>query len=1320
MTAMHVTRADVHESPPDLTLWLVSSAARLSLSKSREDLLARTSEAVQKLGLPVLELTSSEESPQESNPNGSIVHAVVAPGGCRLAVGLEDGQIDGSMQAAIVELLKIVDGMLDRYPETSALSETQSVNEELDELEQVLGHADDKASSLQRLLNVAARTFDPDVAVIIRDEPLSILHVQRRHPEVASPGARDWLRQVAASMLERMPGNESGVFCDSFTDEDNDKTHVYCVRLSDDESATLVLMLMYMGKDAGRVVDRAAIGALGKRVRASQQLQTAVGGGDINHNYLHALNEATLAAASTHNLNELYEAVRAALSTVLPTDATLIATIPEGSDEAICVYRSEGDNSYFEPAPLSTAFQTGMKLGRPFIVDEIPGHLNAPGYRFGDPTRRVQSLAGAPLVANERVTGLIVAQSYEKAAFRIEHADLLLDIGRSIAVAVERAQLIDRLKTRSVREAAMRSLTQKLTTSLHIPDLLNHVVSEMSAVMENVLVAAVHVDESVIPTARYAAARGPEPLMRALGILPVGDLVPDGAADHAIASCQSRDGVVDERAIIVLPLHDDSTCIGTLIFARESRVPFSEGDRSTFAILEGIVASALRNALLYRDRERDESDLVEVSRISRLVASSLDTSNILKEILASLPALFHSEGCSVRIVDGQELVPLAVHGDIVHSFADRIPIATSLAGTIVRDKKLLAVEDLHSHPATGRHARRTGVKVRGWLAVPMIDEDGEVFAILSIHSDYPRRWTERDKVLLQTLAESTTIAIQNAWRFSRTRDILLASVESLANAVDAKDPTTLNHSRNVSTYARTIAEAMELPAQQVENIALAGLLHDIGKIGIPDRILQKPDVLDIQEWSHMKTHPVIGEQILSGNVHLMPVLPIVRHHHERWDGMGYPDNLHGKDIPLGAAIVALADAVDTMASERPYRKAMPWHFVRQVIKEEAGRQFDPDVVRRFIALVDAGRVRPLGNISDARTLSLAGAQPPTMSLDARALMIFHGVAREIRALTDLETFIANVTVVIRGVMELSDIQIFLVDEESGEIYYRPTSGDRERGFAATRRAIGEGVVGWVVQHAEPLLVSDVRQDERFIYGSVTDVRSELAVPLIVDDMVIGAINVESSVVSAFSEGDVRLLTATAANLAQTIQIARLHDQFKQLATTDALTGLANHRAFYVRLEEELRHAQATGGLITVAIMDLDNLKIINDTYGHLAGDEMLRAMAGGLREICRRSDYVARYGGDEFAFVLADTDREGAERAVNNLIAGLAQRTANIDGRNIPLSTGAWGMATYPEDGVRPAELVRVADQRMYANKRFSKSMRQSIEIPAGAVGTHV
>lgn len=1308
----------IQDTELNLALWILSSSARLSSASSRQDVLDQTAAAFRELGLPTAKVWCGPEPAPEYDSQGVIVSAGHDDADrVHAAFGIDEDLLGFTVHGAIDELLTFASAMLRRYSGDDAQGPTQHIDEALHELSSLLAHADDRSTLLHGVLNIAVETFQPFAAAIVRDDPLYVLHTHNNQALDLHAGPDGSMRGVAEALLPDLLESERAVMQQRVSGQNGNDITAWCLQLSRAESGALALVLCYRVDQPMPVnAPSDALARFSHVLTQSQKFQSITSDHYSNQNHLRALNEATLAASSTHDLHQLYDAIRAALVTVMPTDAMLIAITPEGSDKAICVYRNEGDQSYFDHAPLSQPFQVAMQLGRPFMVEEIPEHLTGPDgqYRFGDQTRRVKSLAGAPLIANNRTTGLIVAQSYQIAAYRVEHADLLLDIGRSIAVALERAQLVDRLRTRSLHEAAMRNLTQKLATTLDVPTLLDLVVAEVAAVLEDTLVVAAHVESLVIPARRTVASEGPDSLRRELGVSNDGVITPNGIVDQLIGSCESQSTVADGRALFVVPLQDEGGCIGTLIFARHSRIPFTADEQSTFAILEGIVGSALRNALLYRARASDESDLLEVERISRLVASSLETGTILSEILASLPALFQSEGCSVRIVDGNHLVPLAVHGEIVHSFADRVPIDTSLAGTIVRDKRMLAVEDLHSHPAAGRHARRTGVKVRGWLACPMIDSRGDVFGILSIHSDYPRHWTERDKVLLQTLAESTTVAIQNAWRFSRTRDTLLASVESLANAVDAKDPTTLNHSRNVSAYARRVAEAMGLSHHDVDNIALAGLLHDIGKIGIPDRILQKPDVLNVTEWERMKTHPVIGEQILSGHLHLKPVLPLIRHHHERWDGMGYPDRLAGSEIPLGAAIVALADAVDTMASERPYRKALSWDFVRQVVQEETGKQFHPEVATTLLSLLDNGEIQTLGDKRDARIPLRAGVRDSGMSLDARGLMIFHGVAREIRALTNLETFIANVTDVIRDVMETANIQIFLVDDNAQEFYYRPTEGDRLRGFREARRRIGSGVVGWVIQHGTPLLVPDVSADDRFIFASVSDVRSEVAVPLIVDDAVIGAINAESSIVAAFSDADVRLLTATAAHLAQTIQVARLHDQFKQLATTDALTGLANHRAFYDRLDEEIRHASITGGLLTVAIMDVDKLKYINDTYGHLAGDEMLRALASVLRERCRRSDHVARYGGDEFAFILTDTDLRGAERAIAHLIEGLAQRTIFIDGEEIPLSTGAWGISSYPEDGVRPAELVRVADQRMYSNKTFARAFQQDADLATG------
>lgn len=1024
-----------------------------------------------------------------------------------------------------------------------------------------------------------------------------------------------------------------------------------------------------------------------------------------DHRMLNALNDVTLAANSGHTPQQVYLALRDAIARHVRSDVLMLIARPDGTDRLLTVFRAEEENAWFDHTAVSQSFMAGVKLGRPFIVDDIPPQLSAAQHRFGNLDKPVKSLAGAPILIDDEVAGLVVVQSYDRASYRVEDTDLLAEIGKSIARPLERSHLIDRLRKRSERESALRSLTGKLSATVDAQMVLQTTVTEIAGILDGVLVLATGHDTAFGLSRHFLAVSGPHDLRTDIGLTADDTLILGGLASSAIEAEQPRSEVVDGIAIAIVPLHDGQDVIGSILTARRSPVPFSADEWSIFDILAGIVVGALRNTFTYRDRSRNDEDLLEVSRISRLVASSLDPDAVLREIIATMPGLFHSEGCSVRIVDGDALVPLAEYGEIVRTFSERIPIATSLAGTIVRDKHMLAVNDLHHHPATGYHARKNGIKVRGWMAAPMLDANNEVVGILSVHSDYPRRWTERDKALLQTVVKSTTIAIQNAWRFSRTRDTLLASVESLANAVDAKDPTTLYHSRSVSTYARKIAEAMGMPPADVETVTLAGLLHDVGKIGIPDRILQKPDVLDDNEWEQMKTHPVIGEQILAGNSHLSPVLPMVRHHHERWDGHGYPDELTGADIPVGATIVALADAIDTMASKRPYRKALSWAHIIRVIQAESGKQFNPDAVDGFLRLVASGELPTPVSIESLKPARM-GVQSQGLSLDARALMIFHGVAREIRALTDLDTFISNIAGVIASVMEVSDIRVYLADEQSDDMVFL-SAGKEPRGrLTGPRRNNGHGALEWVVEHRQPLLIADTRSDTRSRMAFRAGIRSMLAVPLVVDDTAIGALNVESDRVSAFGESDVRLLTATAAQIAQTVEVARLHNRFKQLASTDALTGLANHRAFYERLEEEIRHASVTNSPLTLVVMDLDNFKAVNDTHGHLAGDALLREIARQLRMLLRKSDFIARYGGDEFAFIMADTDPAGASAAFANLIAALGSVRIDVDGTSLRLATGAWGMASYPEDGVRPAELVRVADQRMYSRKQLSHTER--------------
>ena len=183
---------------------------------------------------------------------------------------------------------------------------------------------------------------------------------------------------------------------------------------------------------------------------------------------------------------------------------------------------------------------------------------------------------------------------------------------------------------------------------------------------------------------------------------------------------------------------------------------------------------------------------------------------------------------------------------------------------------------------------------------------------------------------------------------------LMEMATSLAGAIDAKDPYTKNHSTSVSRYSEALARAINLPEDEVERIKLGALLHDVGKIGIPESVLKKPDKLSDEEWEIMKQHPTIGaEKVLEPNEALRDLIPIVKHHHERLDGKGYPCQLKGKEIPLAARIVSVADAYHALISDRPYRKGMPIEKACQILKEGAGIQWDADLVRHFISIAPA-------------------------------------------------------------------------------------------------------------------------------------------------------------------------------------------------------------------------------------------------------------------------------------------------------------------------------------------------------------------------------
>jgi diguanylate cyclase (GGDEF)-like protein len=373
-----------------------------------------------------------------------------------------------------------------------------------------------------------------------------------------------------------------------------------------------------------------------------------------------------------------------------------------------------------------------------------------------------------------------------------------------------------------------------------------------------------------------------------------------------------------------------------------------------------------------------------------------------------------------------------------------------------------------------------------------------------------------------------------------------------------------------------------------------------------------------------------------------------------------------------------------MLADRPYRRALHPEAAVAELRTLAGAWYDPAIVDQFITMIEARGLVAAAEVE-------VGA--------SRELAILAEITPEFHTLLDMQQLLSRILAILERHMAGAAFTIFLREESTGDLVVRSAAGARTDLAGPTRVENGTGLVGWVVAHGEAQIVDDVRSDPRYIGDP--NVRSEMVVPLVSSGKAIGGLVVSHPSVGVFGQRDLTLLQAVAAQIAAAIDVAELHERLKRAANTDALTGLHNYRYFYDRLEEEIARAARREQSLAVAFFDLDKLKTVNDTYGHLAGNEVLRTLGRSIGAQVRTEDVPARYGGDEFAIVMPDTPRDEAEKVVARLMETLENADVELqDGRRIRMPELSWGIASYPLDGRSARELVDNADTRAYARKR--------------------
>jgi diguanylate cyclase (GGDEF)-like protein/putative nucleotidyltransferase with HDIG domain len=540
----------------------------------------------------------------------------------------------------------------------------------------------------------------------------------------------------------------------------------------------------------------------------------------------------------------------------------------------------------------------------------------------------------------------------------------------------------------------------------------------------------------------------------------------------------------------------------------------------------------------------------------------------------------------------------------------------------------------------------------------------------------------------------------------------LATVEALATAIDARDQVGIGHVRRTQIYAVGIGMSIGLNEDELNALRAGALLHDIGKLAVPEHILNKPGRLTSAELEKTKVHSGVGASILEKVGFPYPVLPTVRHHHEHWDGGGYPDGLCGDRIPITARILSVADAYDALRGERPYRAAVSRDDACNFLRTRAGTQFDPNIVTTFLR-----NLKKLESEVEIHGLAYENsAAEPKQTTDVsvgnyveqikranQEVFSLYEMARDFGAALNLEETLRLLTRKVSQFVPYDTCLIYLLDDGSETATAAHVDGRNSEALKGKEVKIGEGATGYVLKKRKPVENVDPSLDFAFSHSEICRHYVGMAsVPLLAEERLIGAITVFSGKLAVYEEEHLRLLETIARIAGDAISKSIKHAENEVQALTDQLTGLPNSRSLQMQFGKEVGRARRTGESLQLLMLDLDGFKSVNDNLGHQAGDKMLSEIGRIIKSELRDYDHLARYGGDEFVALVPGTDSADVIELCSRIESAIAAHAdlALASGVSVGVSIGA---ASYPTQGETFEELLIAADKAMYRTKTFHR-----------------
>jgi len=684
------------------------------------------------------------------------------------------------------------------------------------------------------------------------------------------------------------------------------------------------------------------------------------------------LREIGLMISKVGEVREVERAILDQLQVVLPYHSASLQLI---SGEQIIVDAVAGRLSAESVVGRSFPI-AGDELLKPIIdrgeivvVRDVQEHDS--WIEHGD-TEFIHSWIGAPLEVQGKRIGVLTVDHSEIGKYTREDGDLVRSYANQAAVLIENARLFEETERQAQELKALYQSTVNIAREVHPDQMLTRMSEQVYALFapDSFLVARYdpynyqvqricrleedQIVEDLLWDDFHPESEGE--LMQWVIQHRESLLVPDLQASSRIGGSGEKGGLAGSW--LGVPLLAGDHLVGAMAIRSGEAAGFSDREQRLLELLAGQAAVALEKSRLFDEAQLRMKRLSSLREIDRAISGTVDLGTTLEVLLSQLLNTLDVHAAAVLFFDPALQNLEYITGKGFHSCAVggiSFRLGEGQASQVALDRRLVYIKNLGDRrpvPGTGDIFQQEGFVT--YFGIPLIAK-GELVGVLEVFHRREKKLGSEWLDFLEALADQAAIAIDRLNLLSDLKQSNLemiqayeATIEGWARAIELRDSVTEGHSRRVERLTLKVAEMMGIPRENLAHVRRGALLHDIGKMAIPDRILLKPGKLTEEEWVEMKTHPVYAREMLSRIDFLRPALDIPTYHHERWDGSGYPEGLSGENIPLAARIFAVVDVWDALQSDRPYRQAWSRAQAVEHLEQESGKHFDPEVVEVFL------------------------------------------------------------------------------------------------------------------------------------------------------------------------------------------------------------------------------------------------------------------------------------------------------------------------------------------------------------------------------------